>query len=301
MAQLRSNLYRVSIVVTTKNRKADLEKCIKSCESLKNVSEILVFDDGSTDDTSAFVREMFPEVSLYRSEQSLGLINARTKCASLAKGDLIVSIDDDCVFQHEDAIAEIAGYFSHPKVAAVTIPIINVLISDAVVQQGMGSKEDFYITAQYMGGAHMIRKDVFLQMGGYYDNLIRQEEETDFCMRLYGKGYWVRIANCQKPILHYHSASRNLYLISFYRARNQFILNYKNAPLFLIPLAVLKQAFSLVLFERKNGQLKACLSGFKDGIKSIISGRIKRTPVSVKTYFFFKKLRSKQWLKIEVD
>lgn len=291
----------VSIVITTKNRKEDLGRCLDSCYGLKGVNEILVFDDGSTDGTSAFVKTKFPEVSLYRSEESLGLINARTKCASLAKSNLIVSIDDDCIFQGVDTIAEVVSYFNHPKVAAVTIPVINVFVSDSIVQPGIGSIDDVYICAQFIGCAHALRKDIFLQMGGYYDNLIRQEEETDYCMRLYGNGYWVRIADCKKPILHYHSTSRNFYQISFYRARNQFILNYKNAPGLLFPFAVLKQAFSLVVFERKNGQIKACLAGFRDGFKSIVSGKVKRTPLSMKTYFFFKKLRSRRQLKAEVD
>lgn len=286
-----SNQLSVTIVITTKNRKEELGKCIDSCILLKGVDEILVFDDGSTDHTFEFVKACYPQIALFRSEQSLGLINARTKCAGLASGDILVSIDDDCCFDGAETIIDVIKYFSHSKIAAITIPAIDVLKSDSITQEGVGDLNEVFICSQYRGCAHAIRKDVFLSLGGYWDILVRQEEETEIAMRLYNAGYVIRVANSIKPILHYHSNIRNPYQIAFYRSRNKFLVKYKYAPLVLLPLELFIQIVSLINYEIKEKQLRACLMGFKDAIRNIFHGKISRNQMQFSTYLSYKKLR----------
>lgn len=281
----------VTIVITTKNRKSEISNCLTSCAKLNGVSEILVFDDGSSDDTYAFIKNEFPFVNLYRIDNSIGLINARTKCASLAKGDIIFSIDDDCVFDDTETIIEILKYFHNDRIAVVTIPVIDILKSNEITQKGYDSIEDVFISPEFRGCAHAIRKDIFLKLNGYNNNLVRQEEEKELATRLYNQGYIIRVGNCSKPILHYHSVVRNHSQISFYRARNKFIINYLHTPaLFLYP-ELLKQVVSLLIFEFKNRHLFSCIMGFKDAIKNIYQGKVVRNPIPISNYFFLKKLR----------
>jgi GT2 family glycosyltransferase len=291
----------VSIVITTKNRKSDLKKCLDTCFSQRNIDEVLVFDDGGNDGSYEFVIKNYPLVSVFRSETSLGLINARTKCASIAKGDIIISIDDDCIFQNETTLEEIIPFFSDPSIAAVTIPCIDVLIDpQKITQAGIGTVNDVYIRTQFRGCAHAIRKNVFLKLGGYYNNLFRQEEESEFGGRLWKHGYKIRVGICEYPILHYHSAVRNEKQISYYRARNQIIVNYRLVPLLLLPVVAFKQNIQTLIYDAKKGRLSSSLRGTINGLKQIICGKIKRDNMGLKAYLEYKEIRMKQIKRISI-
>lgn len=285
----------VSIVISTKDRLSDLINCLNSCLLLNGIDEILVFDDGSKDNTYDFVKENYPSVSLFRSDESLGLINARIKCASLAKGNIIISVDDDCVFQDTETVNEIVQYFSLPNIAVVTIPCIDVYLNPEVITQcGLGKVEDsIFITTQFRGCAHAMKKDIFLSLGGYYSNLGRQEEETEYGLRLWKAGYIIRIGDCSCPILHYHSSIRNEKLISYFRSRNQFLVNYRLIPLLLLPIFGGKQLIQTFFYEFRNKRTFSFFQGLKDAWIEIVSGRVKRDALSYNSYLKYKYLRSK--------
>ena len=286
--------FKVTIVISTKDRVNELQKCLDSCLLLTDVFEILVYDDGSIDNTFIFVKNNYPSVSLYRGNRSIGLINARTKCAFFAKGNILISIDDDCVFQNSSTISEILPFFNHSRVAVVTIPCIDVFINpNSITQEGVGGLETLCLTTQFRGCAHAIRRDVFLEMGGYYDNLIRQEEETDLSLRLWKEGYNIRIGNCSQPILHYHSSIRNENMISFYRSRNQFLVNYRLIPLALFPIFASKQLIQTFIHEVRNRRIRSFFKGLKSAIIEITTGKVKRQPIGYRDYLAYKKLRVK--------
>lgn len=294
MKTLNKGEIKVTLVISTKDRVSELTKCIDSCLHLKGVFEILVYDDGSLDETYYFIKNKYPAVSLYRGEKSIGLINARTKCASLAKGNILISIDDDCVFQDSNTILEILPFFSQDDIAVVTIPCIDVLVDpNKVTQEGVGDTQTVCYTTQFRGCAHAIRKDVFLKIDGYYDNLVRQEEETELGLRLWKQGYKIRVGNCTKPILHYHSIIRNENVISFYRSRNQFIVNYRLMPLVFFPVFSVKQLIQTCFHEILNKRGIYFFNGLTDAIKEIIKGKIKREALGYKDYLAYKRLRIK--------
>jgi GT2 family glycosyltransferase len=285
------NNLSICIAVTTKNRKYELFKCISSCIKMSGIDEVLVMDDGSTDGTYDFIKDHFSTISLHRNLVSLGLINARTKCAHLTKCDIIVSVDDDCIFNDLSTLEEIIPYFSDDSIAAVTIPVIDVLKSNDVTQKGIGHLSQTYICSQYRGCGHAIRRSIFLELGGYRTDLVRQEEETDLAMRIYNSGYVIRVASCKSPILHYHSAVRNEELITFYQARNKLMIAYAHTPnLFLVPV-MSRIYLTMTIYAANKGQLKSGLMGLLNATKSIAMGNVKRTKQSLKVFVFYKNLR----------
>src|SRR5262245_20418497 len=89
---------RATIIISSKNRADDLRRTVTSSLQQSVNLEVLVLDDGSTDDTSDVIRNEFPHVKLHRFEQSLGYIVRRNQGASLASAPIVFSIDDDAIF-----------------------------------------------------------------------------------------------------------------------------------------------------------------------------------------------------------
>ncbi len=93
----------VSIIIPAYNYASYLSRAIGSCldQTYGNV-EIIVVDDGSTDDTALVAREMGPGV-VYLFQENSGVSSARNAGLARARGDFIIFLDaDDCL--ENDAI-----------------------------------------------------------------------------------------------------------------------------------------------------------------------------------------------------
>ncbi len=112
---------RATIVITTKNRRDELERTLNSCVEQTARPEILVIDDGSTDGTTTFVKSSYPTIQLVRDEKSQGLIAQRNNAAEIVNSDVIVSIDDDATFSANNIVANVMKQFTDPRVAAIAI------------------------------------------------------------------------------------------------------------------------------------------------------------------------------------
>ena len=87
---------RVSIVIPTHNRASLLRRallCVQS-QTLRD-QEIVVVDDGSTDDTATMLASGFPDVKVVRHETSRGPSAARNSGIAAATGDWMFFHDDD--------------------------------------------------------------------------------------------------------------------------------------------------------------------------------------------------------------
>jgi GT2 family glycosyltransferase len=284
-----------SIVITTKNRKEELSKAIESCLKLKGDPEIFVFDDGSEDGTFELVQNKYPSVQVYREEISLGLIDARTKAASLVKGDIIFSIDDDAVFSDKSIVFDIIRDFEIPMIGAVAIPFINIKYSQDIKQKAP-DPHGTYITSNYNGSAYAIRKDIFLKLGGYRNSLVRQNEESDYCIRMLDVGYFVKLGN-SAPIIHYESPKRDKKNIKYYETRNYILFGLQNVPLVFLIFHMTINIFNIL--RRHDGYLITITKGIYSGIKDfLLNKRIKRKPVTIQTYLLFRKLK---WNIIEIN
>ncbi len=292
-----TNNLKASIVITTKNRKEELKKAIDSCIMLNGNPEIFIFDDGSEDGTFQFVKSEYSNVKIHREKKSIGLIDARTKAASLVSGDIIFSIDDDACFSDVNCITNILAFFNHPRIAAVSIPYIDIFKSNKIYQKGFGKNDDIYICSEFRGTAHALRKDIFLKLGGYRKNLERQAEELDYAIRLYRDGYIIRVGE-SKPILHYESPVRNFKVITFYAARNNLMIAWLYTPLIFIIPYITKLLIRLLYVGFNRNCIFQIISGVLEVFRLITKGKIEREALSVKGFVEYKKLRRKGVMKL---
>ncbi len=111
---------KVSIVIPAYNEEAYLGKTLAAALAQTYPDlEIIVVNNNSTDRT-AHVAQQFPGVRLVHEPQH-GILFARERGRCAATGDIIVSMDADCL-PHPQWVANAVRYFTDPSVVAVSGP-----------------------------------------------------------------------------------------------------------------------------------------------------------------------------------
>jgi glycosyltransferase involved in cell wall biosynthesis len=110
---------KASLVLCTRNRAAQLERCLVSIARLnfERDRELILVDNGSTDDTGALIRDFaadvgFPVIPVYENRPGLG--RARNAGLAAARGEIIVFTDDDCYPLH-DFLDRVVEAFALPE------------------------------------------------------------------------------------------------------------------------------------------------------------------------------------------
>src|SRR2546430_5882272 len=112
---------RVSVVVCTYNGRRTIRDCLEGLSRLAYPNyEVIVVDDGSTDDTAAVVRRY--DCRLIRTENR-GLANARNTGLEAATGEIVAYIDDDA-YPDPEWLTYLAATFMSTTHAAVGGPNI---------------------------------------------------------------------------------------------------------------------------------------------------------------------------------
>jgi glycosyltransferase involved in cell wall biosynthesis len=87
-----------SVILPTYNRRRELERCLKSIKSQTFQDfEIIVVDDGSSDDTDEFIDAYHPDVR-YFHQQNRGVARARNLGMEKAEGNYFAFIDSDDIW-----------------------------------------------------------------------------------------------------------------------------------------------------------------------------------------------------------
>jgi cellulose synthase/poly-beta-1,6-N-acetylglucosamine synthase-like glycosyltransferase len=194
----------ISVIVPTFNGGSGLGPTIASLHrQTTRPLEIIVVDDGSTDDTRAVAER----------DRAQGLVDVvichGTRCgrsaainaaARFANGDLLLTVDADTVFA-PDALALMVSAFRDPRVAGASCNIaisnqhdslwtelqsIEYLMS---ISAGRSVLDIVGAIACLSGACAMYRRDVFLRQGGLD---VGPGEDLEFSLRLRRLGHLVR-------------------------------------------------------------------------------------------------------------
>jgi glycosyltransferase involved in cell wall biosynthesis len=110
----------VSVIITTRNRAALLREALESvlkAEKKGFTTEIIVVDDGSTDNTAEVIKA-YP-VHYIATGGGLGIARARNTGLAAAKGDFITILDDDDLWLPNNISDQLALFKQHPEYGAV--------------------------------------------------------------------------------------------------------------------------------------------------------------------------------------
>jgi GT2 family glycosyltransferase len=282
---------RATIIIVTKDRKDDLRRALASAIRQTEPAEILVLDDGSTDGTSEMVRCEFPQVRLEGTPVSLGCVSQRNRGASLCSGEIIFSIDDDAEFSTSRVVQQTLDKFSHPRVAAVAIPYVEPHKSKQEFQKAPNA-DGIWITESFRGTSYALRRDVFLEVGGYREQIIHQGEEMDFCIRLLNKGFIVRLG-FGDVVIHHEFPKRNWRRMDFYGRRNDIIFAWRNIPMPYLPAHLLVTTFNGLTCATRTKRPSDMICGLLSGYWGCAWNLDWHEPVSPATYRLHRLLKKR--------
>lgn len=180
--------FTLTVGITTRNRPDALGRCLASLAALAHLDpEVIVYDDGSSPSAAANLdaRDLPMRVRIIRDESAPGYIVGRNRIVREAQGLAVLLLDDDASILEAraiDAALEVLG--SDPEVGAVAFAQADADGApwSETMQPGRGSVPCY--VAAFIGFAHLLRKDVFLALGGYRERFVFYGEEKDFCLRL---------------------------------------------------------------------------------------------------------------------
>jgi glycosyltransferase involved in cell wall biosynthesis len=282
---------RVSIVITTRNRKEELRIALSSALGQTAHPEVVVIDDGSTDGTAEMVRANFASVRLECFETSQGYIVQRNRGAHLAKGRILFSIDDDAEFSTPHIVEQTLRDFDHPRIGAIAIPYLEPKKDN----QGPHLPPDdraTWVTGAFIGSAHAVRRNVFLQLGGYREKLVHQGEERDFCLRMLNAGYVTRLGRADL-IHHMESPRRDFRRMDFYGRRNDILFAWQNVPAPYFTAHLLGTTWNGLRFALRCGRGREQFRGIIAGYSEIVCRKHKRQRVTRTAYRLQRRLQKR--------
>lgn len=111
----------IEIQITTKNRNTELKKTLSHLNEWIDCINVgcVVYDDGSTDETSKMVLNDYPKVTLMRNETSKGYLYCRNKMLNNTTAKYAISLDDDANFMTQNPLNKIVNYFNENSSCAL--------------------------------------------------------------------------------------------------------------------------------------------------------------------------------------
>lgn len=208
----------ISIVVPAFNRASTLRQTLAALTTQDYVDyEIIIIDDGSTDDTREMIAQYFP-AAIYWRQENRGPAAARNRGIERAHGEIIAFTDDDCV-PPRDWLARLAdGYARYPQVAGVggyQEPPTETLAKNLYAQYEMFiARHYFHVSDQEYCGAfecpaggtnNMSYRREILERVGRFDESFRYAagEDADLKWRICKTG--AQLLFLPVPVLHLHA------------------------------------------------------------------------------------------------
>jgi glycosyltransferase involved in cell wall biosynthesis len=278
-------------MIVTRNRREEALRAVASAVRQEGEIEVLVVDDGSTDGTAEAISSAFPSVRLERFESSAEVVARRNHAVELAGAPIVIGIDDDAELTGTDAAQQTVRDFDHPRVGAVAVPFVDHRFGENLLQQAP-SREGVHVTQQFCAAACAVRRDVFLELGGYRTALQHQAEEPDLSIRMLATGHVVRLGRAD-PVIHYASPKRDADLMWFRGTRNDIFFGWHNVPTRRLPGYLAKQTMFELWLGAKVRRPQPFVRGLAAGYRGArTAGR--RSPVPPEVFDVYRLLGERE-------
>jgi len=199
----KSSRPTVSVVIPAYNEEANIIQCVQSVFNNnypRELFEIIVIDDGSTDSTVQLLKEFKKKNTKAKvqfvSQKSAGKAHAlNLGMKKYAKGELVMCLDSDSQL-HPEAIKRAVSYFEDPKVMALasnvkiqqTKGILNLIqLFEYLICHQMKRAQTIFNIEYIIGGIGSTFRKSYLEYIDYYDsNTVT--EDIDITMKILKNG-----------------------------------------------------------------------------------------------------------------
>ena len=168
-------------------------RVIQSCVPAPD--EILVHVDANQIACEDAIRDTYPTVRTFRSDDQVGPGGGRNKLVEAAQFELVASFDDDSYPIDSDYFARARQIFEKFPEAS----LICAALYHAGESIGLDAQSAQW-TADFSGGACIFRREAFLNAGGYVPLPVAYGmEEVDLAIRMHSRGgrilttRWLRV------------------------------------------------------------------------------------------------------------
>jgi len=241
---------KVRVVVLNWNGCAMLPACLDSVVALDYPSdrmEVVVVDNGSTDGSVDLVRSRYPGVVVVSHETNLGFAMANNRAVSGAASPYVALLNNDCRV-HAGWLAALVDYLEDSPRAAGAGSLVLDWDGDridfagaAMSLTGRGHQPEHgrpaaelprHPSAQLFanGAAMLVRRDAFLDAGGFDERFFAYYEDVDLGWRLWILGWEVALVPSSIAYHRHHGTSRRIApeQIEVLLARNALLMVIKN-------------------------------------------------------------------------
>ena len=260
------------IVLTLGDRPDQLRAAVDSALDQHGVAvDTVVIANGVP---AAAVRPTIDErAGVVQTAHNVGIPAGRNRGADEARAPLLAFLDDDARFAERGVLARCARAFdAEPDLAVVALRIVDDDGETArrhVPRVGSRPDRSGPVTS-FLGGAVVVRRRAFADVGGYAGEFGYAMEETDLALRLVDAGWTIRYDGTPgvvhprtDPSRHAGAAERTM--------RNRVWLAYRNLP---APIAVGYVAnWMAIATVRRPGAVGSLARGVVDGWRTAAARR----------------------------
>jgi len=232
----------VSVMITTKNRAADL---CRTCRVLRQLNptplEVLITADGCTDDTVEVVKSELANAKLIVNETGRGSVVSRNQMVREASGDLVLALDDDSYPEQLDCINRIMPFFeNNPKLAVLHFPQRTDEYPETLMQPNFGSE---HLTRSFASSGAVLRRSTYLQLPGFESRFFHMYEEPDYALQCVAAGYEVLFSPVVTIRHHYSGQVRSEMRNHHRHSRNELWSVLLRCPFpYVAPVAIYRAA-----------------------------------------------------------
>jgi GT2 family glycosyltransferase len=276
---MTTKLPTVAVIVLNDNGLQFLDDCFSSLRLLDypaDCLEIVLADNGSIDGSKALARERFPWVRIIELGQNYGFSVANNRAAAEVDSDFVAFLNNDVRVQPGWLMGLVEALEGEPDAVCASAKMLTwdgsqidfggTLLSFLGHGRAAGYHDSdlaAYDDVRYIlapcGGAMLIDRRAFLDVGGFDEDFGLTFEDLDLGWRLWSLGHTVVFAP-RAVCYHYHFATvgrRPPATMNYLYGRNALytiIKNYEQRYLDrVLPLALLMHFKRVYLFAQMSG------------------------------------------------
>jgi GT2 family glycosyltransferase len=249
---------KVSIIILNWNGLKDTLECLRSLKKINYLNyEIIVVDNGSSNNEKDIIEKYYPEIRIIRNSTNQGFSRGNNIGAKLAlenKPDYLLFLNNDTIVT-PDFLKELVNFCQNNQDVGCAGPLILDYYQKEKVDSCGGnlnkilfslkpykfiSKEPIKNLNFVSGCAFFIRSSIIERVGLWDEDFFSYWEDVDFCLRI--KKANLQIASVPSSVI-YHKANLLKRYFSkqyiYYMTRNNLLIIKKHASFYEWPTALI--------------------------------------------------------------